>query len=69
MLTLKYLRFICNHAGGVFLATGNSDSVIRVYAFGAATFEKICELEAHNVSTHVVCIKRLQISLLFNTLQ
>ena len=36
--------------GGIFLATGNSDHVIRVYCLSAMTPEKICELEAHSVS-------------------
>lgn len=40
-------------SGGVFLATGSSDNVIRVYSYGAHTFEKICELEAHGVSVVV----------------
>ncbi|ESP01057.1 hypothetical protein LOTGIDRAFT_140025, partial [Lottia gigantea] len=33
--------------GGMFLATGNSDHVIRVYFLHATAPEKICELEAH----------------------
>lgn len=37
--------------GGSFLATGNSDHVIRVYLLNSAKPEKICELEAHSVST------------------
>jgi WD40 repeat protein len=36
--------------GGVFLATGNSDHVVRVYFVYGNTQEKICELEAHTVS-------------------
>ena len=36
--------------GGVFLATGSSDYVIRVFSFTALIPEKICELEAHTVS-------------------
>ena len=36
--------------GGMFLATGNSDNVIRVYFLHPTTPEKICELEAHKVS-------------------
>ena len=35
--------------GGAFLATGNSDHVVRVYFLHAAGPEKICELEAHTV--------------------
>ncbi|XP_046581352.1 bromodomain and WD repeat-containing protein 3-like [Haliotis rubra] len=33
--------------GGLFLATGNTDNVIRVYFFHNTNPEKICELEAH----------------------
>ena len=36
--------------GGVFLATGNSDHVIRVYCFTTGVPEKISEIEAHSVS-------------------
>lgn len=36
--------------GGVFLATGSSDHVVRVYFVHGKTPEKICELEAHTVS-------------------
>ena len=32
---------------GIFLATGNSDSVVRVYCMSQSVPEKICELEAH----------------------
>ena len=37
--------------GGLFLATGNSDSVIRIYCLLSGRPEKIGELEAHTVST------------------
>lgn len=37
--------------GGAFLATGSSDSAVRVYFLHAAGPEKICELEAHNVGS------------------
>jgi len=37
-------------AGGVFLATGSSDAVVRVYCFIGNVPEKIGELEAHTVS-------------------
>uniref|UniRef100_A0A4W3H5X2 Bromo domain-containing protein n=1 Tax=Callorhinchus milii TaxID=7868 RepID=A0A4W3H5X2_CALMI len=33
--------------GGMFLATGSSDHVIRIYYFGSGTAEKISELESH----------------------
>lgn len=35
--------------GGVFLATGSADHVIRVYFLHATKPEKICELESHSV--------------------
>ena len=38
--------------GGVFLSTGSSDQVVRTYCFTTHLPEKICELEAHVVSTH-----------------
>ena len=34
-------------SSGIFLATGNSDSVVRVYCMAQSVPEKICELEAH----------------------
>ena len=36
--------------GGMFVATGNSDNVIRVYFLYASEPNKIGELEAHTVS-------------------
>ena len=43
--------------GGMFVATGNSDYVIRVYFLFASEPNKICELEAHSVSLLVsVCV-------------
>ncbi|KAK2154938.1 hypothetical protein LSH36_253g03021 [Paralvinella palmiformis] len=33
--------------GGIFLTTGNSDQVVRVYSLAGPQIEKICELEAH----------------------
>lgn len=33
--------------GGIFLATGSSDHVVRVYSSVSGTPEKICELEMH----------------------
>lgn len=35
--------------GGMFLATGSTDHVIRMYFFGSETPEKIAELESHAV--------------------
>lgn len=40
--------------GGRFLATGNSDHVIRIYLLMADNPEKISELEAHTVS--LICL-------------
>lgn len=36
-------------AGGIFLATGSSDHVVRVYGLSHGVPEKIAELEAHTV--------------------
>lgn len=36
--------------GGMFLATGSTDHIIRVYYFGSGQPEKISELESHTVS-------------------
>lgn len=38
------------HPGGMFLATGSTDHIIRVYYFGSGQPEKISELESHTVS-------------------
>ncbi|XP_050392587.1 bromodomain and WD repeat-containing protein 3 isoform X3 [Patella vulgata] len=42
-------RMLCSSfsPGGMFLATGNSDHVIRVYFLHSSCPEKICELEVH----------------------
>ena len=40
----------CLISGGIFLATGSSDAVVRVYCFVGVVPEKIGELEAHTVS-------------------
>lgn len=37
-------------SGGMFLATGSTDHIIRVYYFGSGLPEKISELESHTVS-------------------
>ena len=37
-------------SGGVFLATGSTDHVVRVFSLGGRVPEKICELETHSVS-------------------
>ena len=36
--------------GGIFLATGNTDHVVRIYSYNYGTFEKIAELDAHQVT-------------------
>ncbi|XP_060082031.1 bromodomain and WD repeat-containing protein 3-like [Ylistrum balloti] len=41
--------------GGVFLATGSADHVIRVYFLHVTTPEKICELEAHTDRVDSIC--------------
>uniref|UniRef100_A0A3B3QS68 PH-interacting protein n=1 Tax=Paramormyrops kingsleyae TaxID=1676925 RepID=A0A3B3QS68_9TELE len=48
--TLKFRLFVDFHrrpVGGMFLATGSTDHVIRVYFFGSGQPEKISELESH----------------------
>jgi len=42
--------------GGVFLATGSSDAVVRVYCFVGVVPEKIGELEAHTVIIIIIII-------------
>lgn len=37
--------------GGMFLATGSTDDVIRIYYLGSGTPEKISELHEHTVRT------------------
>ncbi|XP_076874728.1 PH-interacting protein isoform X2 [Brachyhypopomus gauderio] len=43
------VQMICSSfsAGGMFLATGSTDHIIRVYYFGGGQPEKIAELESH----------------------
>ncbi|XP_041108367.1 PH-interacting protein isoform X1 [Polyodon spathula] len=43
------VQMICSSfsAGGMFLATGSTDQIIRVYFFGSGQPEKISELESH----------------------
>uniref|UniRef100_A0A6Q2ZDP4 Bromo domain-containing protein n=1 Tax=Esox lucius TaxID=8010 RepID=A0A6Q2ZDP4_ESOLU len=50
------VQMICSSfsAGGMFLATGSTDHIIRVFYFGSGQPEKISELEAHTVSTESV---------------
>uniref|UniRef100_A0A672IPT1 Pleckstrin homology domain interacting protein n=1 Tax=Salarias fasciatus TaxID=181472 RepID=A0A672IPT1_SALFA len=51
------VQMICSSfsAGGMFLATGSTDHIIRVYYFGSGQPEKISELESHTV-IHRVCM-------------
>lgn len=61
MITLAlFLLFI----GGMFLATGSTDHIIRVYFFGSGQPEKISELEFHTVNTSqnclVLCLKCIE---------
>uniref|UniRef100_A0A452UP60 PH-interacting protein n=1 Tax=Ursus maritimus TaxID=29073 RepID=A0A452UP60_URSMA len=46
------VQMICSSfsAGGMFLATGSTDHIIRVYFFGSGQPEKISELEFHTFS-------------------
>uniref|UniRef100_A0A665VSN0 PH-interacting protein n=1 Tax=Echeneis naucrates TaxID=173247 RepID=A0A665VSN0_ECHNA len=50
------VQMICSSfsAGGMFLATGSTDHIIRVYYFGSGQPEKISELESHTVSEKTV---------------
>lgn len=57
-----FLKLICLFfSGGMFLATGSTDHIIRVYFFGSGQPEKISELEFHTVNTflklHMYLIK------------
>lgn len=48
--TVYILYIVCMCPGGMFLATGSTDHIIRVYYFGSGQPEKISELESHTVS-------------------
>uniref|UniRef100_A0A8C2DRD0 Pleckstrin homology domain interacting protein n=1 Tax=Cyprinus carpio TaxID=7962 RepID=A0A8C2DRD0_CYPCA len=52
------VQMICSSfsAGGMFLATGSTDHIIRVYYFGDGQPEKISELESHTVC-NAFCVK------------
>lgn len=45
-----FIMCVCVCPGGMFLATGSTDHIIRVYYFGSGQPEKISELESHTVS-------------------
>lgn len=50
-----YVRFFSVHiffslyTGGMFLATGSTDDVIRIYYLGSGSPEKLAELDSHTV--------------------
>uniref|UniRef100_A0AAR2K976 PH-interacting protein n=1 Tax=Pygocentrus nattereri TaxID=42514 RepID=A0AAR2K976_PYGNA len=54
------VQMICSSfsAGGMFLATGSTDHIIRVYYFGGDQPEKIAELESHTYLCVCVCACR-----------
>uniref|UniRef100_A0A452T0Z8 Bromodomain and WD repeat-containing protein 1 n=1 Tax=Ursus maritimus TaxID=29073 RepID=A0A452T0Z8_URSMA len=55
------VQMLCSSfsVGGMFLATGSTDHVIRMYFLGFEAPEKIAELESHTVSIHVIKFCRL----------
>lgn len=55
MLQTGFLNLTIFISGGMFLATGSTDHVIRMYFLGFETPEKIAELESHTVSIHILC--------------
>lgn len=55
-------------SGGMFLATGSTDHVIRMYFLGFEAPEKIAELESHTVSLHVLKLSKFLIFLLVYSL-
>lgn len=42
--------------GGMFMATGGTDHMIRVYYLGADTPMKVSEMDAHTVKKRFLCI-------------
>lgn len=46
-----YVRctFLSLYTGGMFLATGSTDDVIRIYYLGSGSPEKQAELDSHTV--------------------
>lgn len=55
-------------SGGMFLATGSTDHVIRMYFLGFEAPEKIAELESHTVSLRVLKLSKFLIFLLVYSL-
>lgn len=41
--------FVSLYTGGMFLATGSTDDVIRIYYLGSGSPEKLAELDSHTV--------------------
>ena len=52
LLQATHLNFNIFISGGMFLATGSTDHVIRMYFLGFEAPEKIAELESHTVSIY-----------------
>lgn len=52
--------------GGMFMATGGTDHLIRVYYLGAETPMKVSEMDAHTVRNNTQPLRR-PCSNLFNT--
>lgn len=46
--------FVIYILGGMFLATGSTDDVIRIYYLGCGNPEKISELDAHTVRSQAL---------------
>lgn len=63
MLHTEFLNLNIFISGGMFLATGSTDHVIRMYFLGFEAPEKIAELESHTVSIHVIKFYKLIINI------
>lgn len=59
LLQIGFLNLNIFILGGMFLATGSTDHVIRMYFLGFEVPEKIAELESHTVSIHILKFYRL----------
>ena len=55
-LLLIEVMIECVCPGGMFLATGSTDHIIRVFYFGSGQPQKISELESHTVSASMYCM-------------
>lgn len=49
MFLLLHLTLCLPFVGGMFMATGSTDHMIRVYYLGAETPMKVSEIDAHTV--------------------